>query len=142
MSAVSAARLQAVMCANGCGTAIDQPKTGRPRKTCSDRCRQQLRQRRRALPWPPVAPPGYPTDPEAVKRRTVEALVELLDGREPAPPEDQLAQGLLELDWIAYALAALEKDLAPALGARAAELARRIRLARKAAFPEIDEVQV
>lgn len=92
------------------------------------------------MPNPPVAPPGYPEDPEVVRRRTVEALMAVLDGRQPAPPEDQLAQGLLELDWIAFRFAALEGDLTPRLAGRTGELSKLIRAARRQTFPEIEEV--
>lgn len=44
-------------------------------------------------------------------------------------------QGLLELDWIAYRLEALERDLPSRLAGRAAELGKRIREARRSLFP-------
>lgn len=135
---VTATKIRPTYCANGCGRTIPQPAKGRPRKTCSDRCRQQLKRRRNALPWPPAAPPDYPTDPETVRRRTVEALVAVLNGEPPAPAEDQLAQGILEIDWLAYNIARLEPDLPARLGARAADLAHRLRAARRAVFPDVD----
>ncbi len=125
-----------------CGGPMPPPKaTGRPRKVCSDRCRDRRRRRRAALPWPPVAPPGFPADPQTVRRRTAEALVAVLEGDQAAPAEDQLAQGLLELDWLAYHLASLERDLPPRLGARAADLGRRIRTAKVQLFPELEEAR-
>ncbi len=69
----------------------------------------------------------------------MEALVAVLDGRPPAPPEDQLAQGLLELDWLAFRLSALEAELAPRLAGRTGELAKLLRQARGVTFPEIEE---
>lgn len=39
--------LRPTMCAQ-CGGAMTQPKTGRPRRTCSDTCRQRARRKRRA----------------------------------------------------------------------------------------------
>jgi hypothetical protein len=132
-------RIRAQVCE--CGRPLPPAKTtGRPRLTCSDRCRQLRKRRRRAAPWPPVAPPSYPIDPETVRRRTAEALVALLEGDQPAPAEDQLAQALLEVDWIGYHLEALERDLPPRLGGRASELGRRIREAKRALFPEIEGV--
>jgi hypothetical protein len=86
-----------------------------------------------------VAPPGFPTDPEVVRRRTVEALIATLEGEPAAPAEDQLAQGLLEVDWIAYRLAMLERDLPRRLAGPTGDLARRIREARQVLFPEIEE---
>jgi hypothetical protein len=82
---------------------------------------------------------GFPTDPEVVRRRTIEALVATMEGEVAAPAEDQLAQGLLEVDWIAYRLANLERDLPRRLAGAAGELARRIREARLALFPTIEE---
>jgi|HubBroStandDraft_6_1064221.scaffolds.fasta_scaffold487636_3 hypothetical protein len=38
--------IQLHLCAN-CGRAIAQPKTGRRRRTCGDRCRQELSRKRR-----------------------------------------------------------------------------------------------
>lgn len=58
----------------------------------------------------------------------------------PAPAEDQLAQGLLEADWLAYRLTALERDLPIRLGGRAGELGKRIRAAVRGLFPELTEV--
>ncbi len=109
--------------------------TGRPRRYCSERCRQKGRRRRSALPWPPAPPPHYPADPLTVRRRTAEALVATMEGEPAAPPEDQLVQGLLELDWIVFRLAMLERDLPRRLAGRAAQLARRIREARAQLFP-------
>lgn len=139
---VRAPAIRLTLCANGCGQTLEQPPTGRPRLYCSDRCKNQATRRRRALPWPPSAPPGYPTDPGVVNRRTVEALLAVLDGAAPAPAEDQLAQALLEIDWIAYRLAALERELTRAdLAGRAGALAQHLRHARRQVFPEIKEVQ-
>jgi hypothetical protein len=131
----AAVKIRATTCSE-CPREIVQPRTGRPRETCSERCRQNRRRRRAAVPWPPVAQPGYPADPRVVDRRTAEALVAMLEGRPPAPPIDQLAQGLLEVDWIVYRLAALERDLPRRLAARAGELANAIRRARRRLFPE------
>ncbi|HXF71496.1 MAG TPA: hypothetical protein VNO79_02670 [Actinomycetota bacterium] len=75
-----------------------------------------------------------------LRRRTAEALVHTLEGAQPAPAEDQLAQGLLEVDWISFHLAALERHLPRRLAGRAAELARRMRQARADLFPELEEV--
>ncbi len=126
----------AVICAE-CSASLPTPKErGRPRRYCSARCRQRARRRRSALPWPPIAPAHYPVDPLTVSRRTAEAIVATLEGEQAAPAVDQLAQGLLEIDWIVYRLAALERDLPRRLAGRAAELARRIREARMQLFPE------
>ncbi len=120
-----------------CSAALPAARaTGRPRRYCSARCRQKARRRRSALPWPPIAPAHYPVDPLTVSRRTAEAIVATLEGERAAPAVDQLAQGLLEIDWIVYRLAALERDLPRRLAGRAAELARRIREARMQLFPE------
>lgn len=110
--------------------------TGRPRRYCSDACRQKARRRRTALPWPPAPPPGYPGDPRVTRRRTAEALVASLEGAPAAPPEDQLVQGLLEVDWIVFRFATLERELPRRLAGRTGELARRIRDARAQLFPE------
>jgi hypothetical protein len=75
-----------------------------------------------------------------VRRRTIEALLATLDGQPPAPAEDQLAQGLLEVEWLSYRLAMLERDLPVRLGGRAAELGKRMREAAHAVFPELVEV--
>lgn len=113
--------------------------TGRPRETCSEKCRKRRSRRRSALPWPPVPPKGYPTDPQVLRQRTAESIVALLEGDQPAPAEDQLAQGLLETDWLGYRLAMLERDLPRRLAGPTGELARRIREARLQLFPEIEE---
>lgn len=129
-------RISAPTCAE-CPNPLPKPKgTGRPRRYCSDRCRQKARRRRTALPWPPAPPPNYPSDPRVVRRRTAEALVATLEGDRPAPPEDQLVQGLLEIDWIVYRIASLERDLPRRLAGRAGQLALRIREARVQLFPE------
>lgn len=87
------------------------------------------------MPWPPTAPPNYPSDRREVQRRTAAALVAILEGEPPAPAIDQLVQGLLEIDWLAYRLAALERELPADLAGRATELGRRIRAARRDLFP-------
>ena len=129
-------RVQAPTCAECPRPLPAAQETGRPRRYCSDACRQRSRRRRSALPWPPIAPAHYPVDPLTVRRRTAEAIVATLEGDQAAPAEDQLAQGLLEIDWIVYRLAALERDLPRRLAGRAAELARRVREARLQLFPE------
>ncbi len=141
MSNVKRLPLRAPVCGE-CGKALSAPTgtRGRPRKWCSDRCRARARRRRVALPWPPVAPAGYPRDPIVVRRRTIEALVAVMEGEPAAPPIDQLAQGLLELDWLAYRLEALERELPRRLAGRASELGSRVRSARRRLFPEIEEV--
>lgn len=63
-----------------------------------------------------------------------------MEGEPAAPPIDQLAQGLLELDWLAYRLEALERELPRRLAGRASELGSRVRSARRRLFPEIEEV--
>jgi hypothetical protein len=55
--------IQSHLCAN-CGRAIAQPKTGRRRRTCGDRCRQEMsRKARRSLTPPPN--PASVTKPAA-----------------------------------------------------------------------------
>ena len=137
--AVTRLPLRAPACAECGGPMPPMKGTGRPRATCSERCRKRRSRRRSALPWPPVPPQDFPSDPEVVRRRTIEALVATMEGERPAPAEDQLAQGLLEIDWLAYRLAKLERDLPRRLAGPAAELARRIREARLALFPGIEE---
>lgn len=135
---MGAPAIQTVACAE-CGGPMPTPQvTGRRRVTCSERCRQRRTRRRRALPWPPIAPPSFPTDPETVRRRTAEAMVALLEGDVPAPPEDQLSQGLLELDWITYRLASLERDLPRRLAGPTGALARAVRDARHRCFPMLE----
>jgi len=63
-------------------------------------------------------------------------MVAVMEGHRPAPPIDQLAQALLELDWITYHLAALEASLPRRLAGLAGDLAKRIRMARVSIFPE------
>jgi hypothetical protein len=94
-----------------------------------------------ALPWPPVATRRYPIDPETLRRRSAEALVRTLEGERAAPAEDQLAQGLLEVGWLSFALERLERDLPPRLGGRAAELGSRIRRLTEDLFPELLETE-
>lgn len=115
-----------------------QPR-GRPRQVCSDRCRQRRRRSRNAMPWPPTAPASYPQDPETLRRRTAEALTLVLSEGIAAPPEDQLQQGLLELDWLGYRLRMLERDLPRRLAARAGELGRQVQLHRRRLFPTVEE---
>jgi len=64
-------------------------------------------------------------------------LVASLEGEPAAPSEDQLTQGLLEVDWIVFRFASLERDLPRRLAGRTGELARRIREARVQLFPEV-----
>lgn len=125
-----------------CGKPLDQPATGRRRRYCSESCKSKARRHRRAiaLPYPPLAPDGYPHDPELVRRRTAEALAAALAGAPAAAPIDQLAQGILELDWIVYRLRALERELPTKLAGRAGELAKEVGGARARLFPEIEEV--
>jgi hypothetical protein len=59
----------------------------------------------------------------------------MLMGRPPAPPLDQLAQGLLELDAVAWAIRRAGTELPPRLGWRAEELARRVLEAQRELFP-------
>lgn len=113
--------------------------TGRVREYCGDTCRRRASRRRRVVPWPPVAPPSYPADPETVRQRTAAALVSLLEGDHPAPAMDQLSQGLLEVDWLAYRFAALERELPRRLAGRAGELGRVLRAARVRLFPTPEE---
>lgn len=119
-----------------CGGQLPAAKTrGRPRLTCSDRCRRNRSRFRRAIPWPPSPPEVRPPDPESMNRRTAEALVIALASGEAVAPEEQLAQGLIELDWIAYQIARLERDLPCRLAGRAGELAKGVQAVRARCFP-------
>lgn len=110
---------------------------GRPRRWCSDRCKARARRARSGLaaPWPPLAPPGYPTNPGVVRRRTAEALVALMEGDSGAPPDAQLAQALLEVSWLSFRLAALERQLAAPVAGSVSLLARLLRDAVRRSFP-------
>lgn len=116
-------------------------RTGRPRKWCSERCRDRRRQRRRArTPFPPIAPLGYPSDPESVRRRTADAIVGALAGDAPAPAPDQAAQAIHELRWLAFRLERIQRDLPPRIGGRIGAVGRGIRDLLARHFPE-QEVQ-
>jgi hypothetical protein len=95
----------------------------------------RARRRKRALPWPPSPPPSFPSDPKVVAQRTGEAIVLALTTDLEAPAEDQLGQGLLEIDWLVYRLARLEPELPIGLAARTGELAKRMHEARVHLFP-------
>jgi len=77
-------------------------------------------------------------DPETLRRRTAEALTRVLSEDTVAPPEDQLLQGLLELDWIGYRLQALERQLPRRLAGRAADLGRQVVAMKRRLFPGTD----
>lgn len=64
----------------------------------------------------------------------------VMEGDPAAPPEDQLAQGLLEAGWLAFELGRLERELPPRLATRAGEFGKRILDARRHLFPELEEV--
>lgn len=134
-------RIGGVVCGY-CGAGLPPTGRGRPRVYCSDSCKSKAKRRRAkaTLNYPALAPEGYPTDPAIVRRRTAEALVAALAGEPAAPPVDQLTQGILEVEWLAFRLAKLEPDLPRHLGGRAGELSKRIRAAKADCFPELAEV--
>jgi hypothetical protein len=84
--------------------------------------------RRAAIGWQALgdelAP--LPADPLTRQRETAEAVATLLDGRPAGPPEDRLAQGLVETRQLAFSLRRLAPDLPPALRFRALGLSEAV----------------
>lgn len=130
--------LRIMRCAE-CRAELPAQTLGRPRRYCSSSCKSRAKRRRAAMavPWPPAAPEDYPVDRHAVNRRTAAGLIAAMEGAPAAPPEDQLAQALLEVGWLAYTLESLERSLPMALAGPAGELGRRIRSAREVLFPNL-----
>lgn len=80
-----------------------------------------------------------PLDPLTLQRRSLACVAEMLDGRPPAPAEDQLVQALIELHQIAYTLRRLEPDLPRRLAARSGALARDLHAVLVEHFPHLEE---
>lgn len=123
----------------GCGGSLPPAaRTGRPRQWCSDACRKKReRKERRRAGWRAQQGrfPTIPPDPLTLRLRTFQLVAELLEGRAPAAPEDQLAQLLLELEQGTFMLRRLSTELVPQLVGPAGELATDIERAILRHFP-------
>lgn len=120
------------------------PKSGRgrPRRYCTDGCREEAKARRRlerSTGWTAAAVEmaEIPADPLTHRRQTLESIADLLDGAPAAPPEDRLAQALIEARTLSYALRRLAVEVAPPLRARALGLATAITDALRRHFHEV-----
>lgn len=99
-------------------------KTGRPRRYCSKRCRDEAFRERAALRivdaqiFEPAE--GAPPVSEAVLRQiTIDAIAEALDNKPPAPPEDQLIAAVIETKVLARNYKRLSREVRPDLSWRA-----------------------
>lgn len=110
----------------GCGKALPPAAaTGRPREYCGDACRKRRARRERArIAWRRQGQLAtIPADPLTWRRRTFELTAQYLEGQPAAPPEDQLAQLLLELEQGVWVLRRLGDKLLPQLVGPAGEVA-------------------
>lgn len=94
--------------------------TGRPRKYCSARCRDDAYRERLAQQevWQTLDD-VQPVDDASLKRMTAEAVAEALNGIPNKSPEDRLAQAILETRNLAWHYRKLSRELRPDLGWRA-----------------------
>lgn len=115
-------------------------RTGRPRRYCSDDCRDKAKVHRRTSgSWQALGDTlaEVPADPLSRQQATLEAVAALLDGRPAGPPEDRLAQGLLEVRQIVFTLRRLAGDLPPPLRFRALGLADAMSAGQARYFGEV-----
>lgn len=129
------ARIRRTRCEE-CGRGLPPPqRAGRPRRFCSDACRQAARDRRRGG-WQALDEPSLPSTPLPPRRRTLEALAGLLEGVPPAPAENQLARALLETRVLSHEFRRLARELRGLASARAQALGDALEAALRAQFPE------
>lgn len=120
------ARVDAVVCGS-CGAALPPPApTGRPRRYCSDACRDRAKYERRLADaprsWSAAGNAGFgaSTGPDPLTRRAenLDAVARLLEGAAPAAPEDRIAEGLQALRSLSWQFRRLGSDVAPQLAWR------------------------
>lgn len=109
--------------------------TGRPRKYCSARCRDDAYRERLAQQevWQRLDD-VQPIDEESLKRMTAEAVAEALNGLPNASPEDRLAQAILESRNLAWHYKALSREIRPDLAWRAERMGDSIMSALRRLF--------
>lgn len=99
-------------------------RTGRPRKTCSKRCRDALhleRQAQRLIDseiFEPISDQP-PVTEASLRRITIEALADALDNKPPAPPEERLISAVVETRVLAWNFKRLSREVRPDLSWRA-----------------------
>lgn len=117
-------------------------KTGRPRRYCSDACRDGAYRDRQsqAVVWEQLDEPFDPVDEATLRALTIEAVTADLTNRPSASPEERLVRAVIEtrvlatqymrigqltrpeLSWRAQSMSeALRKDLARYFGEESAE---------------------
>ena len=91
---------------------------GRPRRWCSDRCREAAKKgrRRAAIAWQPFAAPAassLPADPVSRRRELVEDLLKMGAGERPRAPLDQAAIAVVEIRQLCWTLRRAAAQLEP-----------------------------
>lgn len=129
-------------CPHCSGPMPSSKSRGRPRRWCSDRCRREASRARvaeRDGGWESLgsALAEIPDDPLTVRRATLEALADTLEGAPAAPPEDQLAECIRHAQVVAFRLRRLAPEVAPALRGRALGLAESITAGLARHFKEV-----
>lgn len=116
-----------------CGEPLPVQKgPGRRRRYCNATCRSRARRQRDARERMGELGSGSSSaaamalleqEQSTIRRRTVEAITAQMDGEPAGPPEEQLAQAILELAQLVGVLQSAASRVAPQLAGRAEALA-------------------
>lgn len=117
-------------------------KTGRPRRYCSARCRDEAyRDRQAADLWEPWDGNVSDTDLARAREEMQPQVDQLLEGAKAAPPEERLARAIVETQYLAQTYHQLGSEVPPALQWRSLRMSETITAALRRFFGGIDDQQ-
>ena len=122
------------MVCNHCGVALLQPRTGRRRRFCSNRCRTLWHRERDDFGERPVDLSGD-IDVSHLREVTVSALTAVMEGDDAGEPIDRLGRAVQETGILADTFDRLSDVVPGGLGTRSRLMSGMLRDTLEALFP-------
>lgn len=122
-----------------CGTALPaRAKTGRPRRYCSPRCRDEAWRRRQVVDDWVTLEPLEPRAGNGRREDLVAAAEAILDAEPIKPPEERLTSAVLESALLAHEFADVAGRVPRGLAWRATGMSDEIQTALRRYFPPVE----